>query len=115
MTRTVSVFRNIVVFHRGKNTYPSNHHLPLDNAEVAAVFRQISEQDRLDPTPAGSTSRVDMLIWAGRRDEAGALARQSAERFPRDVPMLFELLRMMEWAEQEPARAFIAELVAKAT
>ena len=114
MTRTVSVFRNVVVFHRGRNTYPSNHHLTLDNPEVSAVFRQIAEQDRRDPTPAGSISRVDMLIWAGRREEASALARQAAERFPKDLPLLFEMLRMMEWAEQEPTRAFVAGLLERA-
>lgn len=115
MTHSVSVFRNIVVFHRGANTYPSNARLTLDNPEVAKIFNEIAEQDQLDPTPTGSLSRIDMLIWAGRRDEASALARQAAERFPQDVSLLYELLRLMEWAKHEPTHAFVSELLQKVT
>jgi hypothetical protein len=100
MTRSVSVFRNIVVFRRGANTYPSNMRLDFANAEVLTVFDAIAAQDARDPSPTGVLSRINMLIWAGRHDEAEALAVGAADTFPRDLPLLFELKHMMEWANR---------------
>ena len=114
MTRSVSVYRNIIVFQRGSNTYPSNSGLDFANAEVRRVFDGIAAQDARDPSPGGTLSRVDMLIWAGRLDEAGALATQAACKFPKELSLLFELKRMMEWAQLEHPRVQIVALLEKA-
>jgi hypothetical protein len=114
ITKSVSVFRNIVVFQRGANTYPSNHGLDLDNAEVAAVYQSIAAHDARDPTPGGALSRIDMLIWAGRMEEAGVLAAQAARRYRHDAAFLCELVRMMEWAKLDHRRAEIASQLALA-
>ncbi len=114
-TKCVSVYRNIVVFHRGSNTYPSNNGLDFGNSEVQAVFERIAEQETRDPAPGGSLSRVDMLIWAGKRREAGALAVESANKYPTNLPLLFELKRMMQWAEQGQPLAHVIGLIDKAT
>jgi hypothetical protein len=110
MTKSVSVFRNLAVFQRGANTYPSNHGLDFGNQEVAAVYQTIVAQDAIEPTPGGALSRIDMLIWAGRLEEAGAIAAQAASRYPHDEPFLCELVRMMEWAKLDHRRAEILHL-----
>ena len=114
MTTSVAVYRNIVVFQRGENTYPSNSGLDFNNPEVQTVFDGIAAQDARDPSPAGVLSRVDMLIWAGRTEQAGALAVEAADRHPTDLPLLFELVRMMEWASLTQCRARIASHLADA-
>lgn len=114
MTKSVSVFRNIVVFQRGANTYPSNHGLDLADPQVRAVFDGIAAADARDPTPGGALSRIDMLIWAGRYEEAGALAAQAAAQYPQDAAFLNELVRMMEWAKLGHRRAEIAARLDKA-
>ncbi len=111
MTESVSVYRNIVVFQRGRNTYPSNHGLDLSNPEVRDVFEGIAAQDASDPSPTGVLSRVDMLIWAGRMEEAGALAIRAAHAYPREKPLLFELSRMMEWARLDQQQNDINRLL----
>jgi hypothetical protein len=110
MTKSVSVFRNLAVFQRGANTYPSNHGLDLGNLEVAAVYQSIVAQDALEPTPGSALSRIDMLIWAGRLEEAGAIAAQAASSYPRDEAFLCELVRMMEWAKLDQRRSEILHL-----
>ena len=114
MTKAVFIYRNIIVFRRGSNTYPSNSELDFGNIEVRKVFDDITAQDARDPSPGGTLSRVDMLIWARRLEEAGALATQAACRFPKELPLLFELKRMMEWAQLEHPHAQIVELLEKA-
>ena len=98
ITSSVSIHRNIVVFQRGSNSYPSNSRLDFTNPEVQAVFDQITAQDGADPSPCGVLSRVNMLIWAGKLREAETLAIEAAFKFPRELSLLFELKRMMEWA-----------------
>jgi hypothetical protein len=98
------------VFQRGANTYPSNHGLDLGNLEVAAVYQSIVAQDALEPTPGSALSRIDMLIWAGRLEEAGAIAAQAASSYPRDEAFLCELVRMMEWAKLDQRRSEILHL-----
>lgn len=111
MTKSVSVFRNIIVFERGSNAYPSNSALDFANAEVKEVFDGIAVQAARDPSPGNVLSRVDMLIWAGKLQEAEALAVEAAFNFPREVPLLFELKRMMEWAKLDYPRAQIMALL----
>ncbi|WP_158742209.1 class I SAM-dependent methyltransferase [Acidisphaera sp. L21] len=112
MTSSVATYRNVTVFQRGPNTYPSNQTLDFGNAEVQDVFDSITAQNDRDPSSGGTLSRIDMLIWAGKTAEAGAMAIETANRYPREMPVLFELLRMMEWANQSNARAHIAVHIA---
>jgi hypothetical protein len=103
-TASVSIYRNIAVFQRGTNTYPSNHGLDLNNPEVRAVFDGIGVYDALDPSPGSVLTRVDMLIWAGRHAEAGDLATRAAAAYPAHTAMLHELVRMMGWAKLDQQR-----------
>lgn len=111
MTQAIGFYRNIVAFHRGANTYPSNLGLDLTNPEVSAVFEQIAEQEARDPSPTSVLSRIDMLIWGGRVDAAAGLAMQAAARHPRERPLLHSLARMMAWAGQTPALSHIEALL----
>ena len=112
-TRAVSVYRNIVAFHRGPNTYPSNFGLDLANPDVVAVLAQLAAQEERDPSPTAVLSRIDMMIWGGRGDEAAALALRAATAHPRDKGLLFSLSRMMSWAGQQHALQHIQGLLSQ--
>ncbi len=114
MTASVCLLRNAAVFKRGSNTYPSNFALSFDNAEVVAVYDGIAAEAAANPSPMSSLSRIDMDIWAGRHDRAAAAALEAARRYPDDVPLLHELHRMMEWANQPGARDLIGTALAGA-
>ena len=112
-TRNVAVYRNIIAFQRGPNTYPSNFGLDLANPEVTAVLDQIAAQEQRDPSPTAVLSRIDMMIWGGRGDQAAALALQAAEAHPRERSLLFSLARMMAWAGQEHALQHVRNLLSQ--
>ncbi|MDE1906921.1 MAG: class I SAM-dependent methyltransferase [Rhodospirillales bacterium] len=107
MTSCVSVYRNIVVFHRGPNTYPSNSNLKFENEEVRGVFAGIEAEALRNPAPGSVLSRIDMLIWAGEGPRAAELARAAALRYPHERALLHELARMMGWAGQHATKAEI--------
>lgn len=107
MTRCVSVYRNIVVFHRGANTYPSNSGMSFQNEEVRGVFAGIEAEAERNPGVGSALSRIDMLIWAREGPRAAELARNAAARYPRERALLHELVRMMNWAGQHGVKAEI--------
>ena len=112
VTHSVSIYRNMVVFHRGENSYPSNQRLDFSHAEVRRVFAAIGEEAERDPAPGDALSRIDMLIWAGKREAAAKLALQAATRYPGERALLHDLVRMMKWAQDEHAQTTIAAQLA---
>jgi demethylmacrocin O-methyltransferase len=111
MTLSAAIYRNIAVFQRGANTYPSNHGLDAWDGEVAAVFNGIAAEAARNPSPYDTLSRIDMLIWARRINEAERLALETAERHPRNADLLHELVRMMEWAQSDTVRAKLVSML----
>lgn len=108
ITKSVSIYRNQVVFHRGKNSYPSNNGMDFDNPEVREIFAAIGHEATNNPSPGSFLCRIDMAIWAGRRTEAAKLALKASRTFPGDRSLHYELVRMMDWAGQPEARATVA-------
>jgi len=109
ITEAVAFHRNMIVFTRGVNTYPSNHRLDFRHEEVQAVYRCIAEEAARNPGPRDSLSRIDMCMLGGRSDEAARLALASAEAWPEDVAMLAELVRMIQPTGQGEASAALRE------
>lgn len=107
ITRSVSIFRNVIIFERGQNTYPSNTRLDLSNEEVQQIFEGITLEAELNPSFGSALSRIDMLIWAHRKRDAEQLALECAERFPTNVSLLNELIRLMNWADANNAKESI--------
>jgi hypothetical protein len=98
MTTGVRVYRNLIVFERGDNTYPSNMAFSLADNQVGRVFALIEREAEDDPSPRGWISRIDMAIWGGDKQLAADLALRAAAANPGDVEVLAELVRLMEWA-----------------
>ncbi len=105
ITASVAFHRNMIVFTRGENTYPSNHGLNLDHPEVRAVWQAMEQEAARNPGPRDSLTRIDMCIWGRRPDQAARLALAAARQWPGDAELLSELIRMMAWAGQGAARA----------
>ena len=82
MTRAVRVYRNLVVFERGDNDYPSNHAFDPCHPEVARIRTTIGEENEINPSPGNYLTRIDMEVWSHRQAEALALAREAMERYP---------------------------------
>jgi hypothetical protein len=103
ITKCVSIYRNIIVFQRGTNTYPSNFGLDLNNQEARDVFDNIAAEGVRTPSPGSMLARVDMLLWAQQYEELAELARQAMTRFPHERAMLHELARILTLAKKNGA------------
>ncbi|HVC61231.1 MAG TPA: hypothetical protein VND19_12820 [Acetobacteraceae bacterium] len=114
ITDSVAFHRNMIVFTRGENTYPSNHRLDFRHAEVQAVYRCIAEEAARNPGPRDSLSRIDMCVLAGRPEEAARLALASAAAWPEDVALLAELARIISPIGQGEATAALLERLERA-
>ena len=100
ITARIEIARNVAIFHRGANTYPSNLAFTFDHPEVGAVYGAMAREAEANPAPRDALSRIDMDIWGGRRDVAARLALEAAARWPHDRELLIELERMMRWAQR---------------
>jgi hypothetical protein len=101
MTESVTVQRNFIAFGRGNNRYPSNFKLDFADETIADVYRIIENEAALNPASRNVVCRIDMCIWAGRYEVADALAAAAMKADPENITLLYELLRMMEWAKCE--------------
>lgn len=114
ITEAVAFHRNMIVFTRGENTYPSNHGLDFRHAEVQAVYRCIAEEAARNPGPRDSLSRIDMCLLGGHQREAARLALASAAAWPEDVTLLAELVRLIQPTGQSEATAALLERLGQA-
>jgi hypothetical protein len=104
ITKCVSFYRNFISISRGDNKYPSNTRLDLSNSLISKVYRTIERESINNPAERSVLCRIDMCIWAREYDKADELAAEAMSRFPNSLSLLYELLRMMEWAKR-PQRA----------
>ncbi|GAA5265659.1 hypothetical protein ACOSOMT5_P2086 [Acidiphilium sp. MT5] len=109
ITKSIALYRNQVIFHRGENTYPSNINLDFENSEVRSVYQTIINELALNPSSRSYLSVIDMLIWAGRQAEAARFAIEASNAYPDDEILHNELIRMMSWAGQAKAQELIVE------
>ncbi len=109
ITQSVEIYRNLITFHRGDNTYPSNLSFDLDHPQVRRIYRMIEETAQASPAPRDRLSRIDMNIWGRRYEEAARLAVQASEQHPRDVQLLHELIFLMVWANRPAERKLIQQ------
>lgn len=111
-TKAVTIHRNLVIFCRGQNTYPSNFDLSFENAEVQAVYDAMVNENKLNPAPRGYLSAVNMNVWGHRNEVAVELAMEAAELYPNDFGLLDELLRMMIIVKNNNAAAALKRKIA---
>ena len=100
MTKAVSFHGNFVSFHRGDNRYPSNFNLDLNDVNIERVYRAIEQEAISNPSDRNALSRIDMCIWAGDTERADMLAAEAMQQAPDNLSLMYELLRMMEWAKR---------------
>jgi hypothetical protein len=110
ITDSVTIARNLVIFQRGANVYPSNgRNFNVDDPHVRAVMDGIEAEGELNPGAGSYLTRIDMLRWANRHEEAAQLAIQAATLFPRDRPALHYLAFLMRHARYADAAAFVGK------
>lgn len=100
ITFCVQVFRNLIVFQRGANTYPSVRVMDFKSTDVQKIYALLEEEARRAPSTGNYLARIDMNIWGQRTDIAAILALQGAEQFPNEIAFLTELVRLMMWAQK---------------
>jgi hypothetical protein len=99
ITAAVTAYRNLFVFERGDNNYPSIFFgLNLSHPQVKTVYDAMEKEATDNPSSRGALSRIDLAIWGGDKKRAADLAVLAVNANPMDVELLSELLRMMEWA-----------------
>lgn len=98
ITKSVAFHRNLVVFERGGNTYPSNLRMDPREREVQDTLLTMQAIAEQDPGPRSCLSRINLLLWCRAFDDAVELALDAWLRYPDNVGVLTELTRMMAWA-----------------
>ena len=101
ITESVSIYRNLLVFKRGDNSYPTNAGLDFSHHLVKDVYEAMEQGSSLALYPTDALARIDMNIWAGRIEEAARLAMVYLEKYPREIHLLHQLKFMMGWAKRE--------------
>jgi hypothetical protein len=109
ITEAVMVYRNLICFRRGDNSYPSNVGLDFQHPEVRRNYALMERMSEENPSPRDSLARIDMNVWAGRTEEAAKLALLTAARYPDDADLLHELRFMMKWANRPTEQQIIHE------
>lgn len=81
-THAVTVTRNIVVFERGDNTYPGNTRgFDVEHPKVKSVMDGIKSEGDASRLAGSYITRIDMLRWSRRHQEAEDLAIEAADLF----------------------------------
>ena len=82
ITHSVQIYRNLIVFERGDNTYPSNASFNFDHPQVAQIHDLIVATGARQPSPGVYLILIVMAVQGKRTDEAVALAREVVTRYP---------------------------------
>lgn len=112
ITHSVSVYRNLIVFQRGDNAYPSNAHLDFSHPGVALNYQIMEIAAAISPSSRDCLARIDMNIWAKRFDEAAQLALTAADRYPADRALLHQLRFQMQVANRSVEVQILEKLIA---
>lgn len=98
LTASIQAFRNMIVFYRGPNSYPSNLKYTCDDPEIAAMLETIREH-REESRPAGSfVTESVMLANGGRLRDAVDCLVQGRSQFPGSVELAGQLALLAERA-----------------
>jgi len=115
ITQAINFHRNLIVFERGDNGYPSNMAFTLEESRFQRIFAAIAREPETSPAPRALLSRIDMAIWGHDPQLAADLALKAAAANPGDAEVLTELVRMMAWAGRAEEAAAIGRRLRQAT
>lgn len=112
LTASVQVHRNLIVFERGANAYPSNRGLPINDPQVQEVLARMDAERVRDPSAGEAMTRAGMLEVAGHLQDALEVVRRAAQAHP-DSLALACLAQHLTWqlGLREESRAWLAELL----
>ena len=96
ITKAVRTYRNMVVFERGDNDYPSNHSFDSTHPNVVAVRSTIEAEHKNYPSPGAYLTRIDMEMSARQTEAAVALSREAMIRYPARADVLSYVYHVFE-------------------
>ena len=88
LTVSVQVYRNLVVFERGANVYPSNRGLQIGHPAVRTVLERLDDERARDPSAGEIVTRIGMLEVAGHPQDALEEARAGLRAHPDSIALL---------------------------
>jgi hypothetical protein len=91
VTASVRVLRNLLVFERGVNAFPSNHQFKLTHPEVEPVHARLMAACKTSAGPGPWIALANMELRAGRATQAALTAAEGLSRF-RDEANLLDTL-----------------------
>ncbi len=112
ITEAVRIHRNLIIFHRGDNSYPANTSFDFTHPQVIEHYRTMEQLALSSPSPRDSLARIDMDLWAGRNDQAAALAMKAARSYPNEAMLLHELRFLMRRANRGSEIAVLDGMIA---
>ena len=92
ITRSVRFLRNLIVFERGENTYPSNHRFNTNHPQVRQVLDNLAHEAHRVPSPGPALMRAKMEMSAGHLAQGALTVATALVAFP-DDPNLAALLQ----------------------
>jgi hypothetical protein len=113
MTHSVSIYRNLAVFHRGTNTYPSVFNFDCAHPQTIETYETMAAAAAEAPSARDTLSRIDMHAWGKQPEQAAKLALESMARYPDDIDVLYLLLHQMRRVKREPEIALLLHRLAE--
>lgn len=111
ITRSVEFLRNMIVFQRGDNTYPSNLRFEPEHPQVAALATALEALQQSEPSVLAFFAHCQLQLVRKRSTEASLVAARGLVHFP-DQP---DLLRGLASAALQPLLDAKAKAAAKAS
>jgi hypothetical protein len=98
ITSSVQVLRNMIIFERGSNTYPSNAAFSTEHHDVRLTYDILAKEAARDPSPGVYLTRIDLANWAGRADLGVSAAEEGLKAYPDRADIVLAAIRAMERA-----------------
>jgi hypothetical protein len=112
ITSGIQIFRNIVVFERGANRFPSNADLRIEDPLVAQMMDILGAESRRNPAPGPFLIQIDLTSCANRFDLAVAALLEGLAAYPFDTGLLLAGIRLFNHLQ---AREHVKVLVGRLT
>ncbi len=112
ITASVRVHRNMVVFERGANDYPSNRGMTLGHEAVLAMLRRLEAEAAHRPGVGSLVTQLGLLEVTGEQDSALDLVRGGLQLYP-DSPALMSIAQYlsMQAGDLEESRTWLDALL----
>lgn len=111
ITSSIRIHRNIIIFERGDNNYPSNHQFDMAHPNVQRVLAEIDEEAVRAPSHGNYMTRIEMQVCAGDVSAVMSLANDALAAYPRQQDLLAYILHVCERYQMHDVGKKVAQML----